>query len=336
VRKNGYIRILKLENTMNSMGGYSSMPAFRIHKQYLNRIFFIICRFTCKNSLVPQLKKLLFLPLIFLCCCSSSDKSEEQLFLENVMIRNCGLYVLMGSKPMCTFDIDNCYPETREDYELYFKKHYVGTEYETLYKLPLSNADFSKVYKEDMYLHTKRLWNAWVQKMNYLVGPRYRFVVRRAPFERNLEEGLFINIPNLLLTLKTYYQDFVECYGGPFNPQEVLDQISDIESPFWNKMFTCNYTQGLLLGYGQKNSFNFSWQMENKLNLPKISFSEQSIETLLKENLDTNDLQLPPISVYHLGDEVLEKYYREREQILQEFKRKDFVTVVKSWLLSEN
>lgn len=280
-----------------------------------------------------QLKKF---AIIFLCIfsgCASSDKDKELLFLENVMIREGGLYVLMGSKPMCTFPVeDTGAPESEEEIKLAYERYLAESIMGNVQESPVSYDSFAEHCRNSVHLHTRALWNAAQEKLKDYVGPRYRFVVRRNPFGERRQGGLFINIPNTLYVLKRYSHDFIEVYGEPFDSEKVLEEITDEDSPFWTRVFGSNYTQGLLFGYGRQNSYEFDWQTKNALNLPRLEIEGQPIEPLMKKNIKATDLRLPSISIYSLADEKLKKYERERDRILKELKGKDFEQTVKIWL----
>jgi hypothetical protein len=268
-----------------------------------------------------------FLLLLF-CGCSSSEKSSELLFLENVMIREAGLYVLMGSKPMSTFEIDAGFPETEEEKKRYYRD-YLRAQNSASKQSLMSYEQFSKQCDNSLHFHYKHLWETWQAKMLQEVGPCYLFVARKNPYGERRKSGLFINVPHTLLTLKKYYQEFVEMNGAPFDPQQVLNEISDENSSFWEKAFHSNYTQGLLLGYGRKNAFAFSWQVENNIMASALPLLN---EPTFKQDIAISDLQLPSVQVFSLGDEILETYKRERSQILDELKNKDFEAAVMQWL----
>ena len=263
----------------------------------------------------------------------TSEKSEDLLFLENVMIREGGLYVLMGSKPMVSFDVKSSNPETIEEYQKhleYVKIKYPKNRIETFEEYKISN-------RLDKHIQYSELWENWRTKMKNYVGPHFQFVTRRYPFgenrsERRNLEGLFINNCSLLYVLTAHYAEFEKVFGMPFDPKKVLDDISNINSTFWERVFRDQYTQGLLFGYGSRNSFNFSWQIENDFPFAIRYF--QDIVPLLKKQVKVSDLRLPPISLYFLGDSVLESYKLQREKILEEFKGEDFESTVKLWLRS--
>lgn len=247
------------------------------------------------------------------------------------MIREGGLYVLMGSKPMSTFEIDAGYPESEEE-KLRSYQEYLGVlNRESSRSAPMPYEDFSRQCDSSFHLHYRHLWAEWQARRQDNVGPCYLFVARKNPYGEHRESGLFVNIPHTLLTLKKYYQEFAEVNGGLFDPQKVLDEISDERSSFWEKIFHSNYTKGLLLGYGRKNAFAFSWQAENHITTPAVQ-AEPVCGELIKQSVTISDLQLPSVQVYSLGDDVLETYKRERTQILNELKGKDFESVVLRWL----
>ncbi len=271
--------------------------------------------------------------LIIFSGCASYDKSEEVVFLENVMIREDGIYVLMGSKPMSSFPIeDGGFPETEDEtktsYELYLSEIQAGNLKET----PVCYEEFAEGCQSLVHLHHRKLWNLVQDRLKEYVGPRYRFVVRKNPFGLRRRAGLFINVPNAILTLKRYYDEFERLYGRPFEPEHIVDEIADEESDFWTKVFSSNYFQGVLFGYGCQNSNEFDWRMKNALYSPRLEIEGQELEPLIKKEINIRDLRLPNISVYSFADRKLEKYRRERERIVKELEGKDFEQTVKKWL----
>ncbi len=275
-----------------------------------------------KIKIFLHLKKLFFLMILIFSSCSKPSSDYATMFLENVMIRECGLYVLMGSKPMSTFPIDNGYPETKEEFLSYFETYLRNTRkgYDTL----------ENEYLSTVYLHIKRLWNEWKKGGNNKVGPKYLFVARKNPFGEKRLGGLFINIPNTLFTLDKYNETFIQVFGKTFDSAIILEEISNDDSEFWTKVMADHRTQGLLFGYGYRNSYMFSWHEKNGL-LPNC----KNTKNLLKEKIKLKDLPLPSISTYSIGEEVLEAYSREKKDITRQFKGKDKVSFIMHWLQCE-
>lgn len=283
---------------------------------------------------LPELKqKFIIILLIFAVGCSKGKKTEERLFLENVMIRNGGLYVLMGSKPMIDFPIDSGYPETAEECAEDYQEYRTRLKEEGSEASILSYDQYSALCNRSIHHHTRKLWEEWEKKMQEFVGPCYRFVALKTFSSTQKRIGLFLNVPNTLFVLKQYYPEFVQAAGAPFDPAQVIDEISNEDSPFWSRVFQSDsYVIGLLLGYGRRNSFVFDWESKNHLFLPRYSDVEKNIKALRMDNIDVANLPLPGFCVFSLGDEMMENYKLQREQIIKEFRGKNFEEIVKQWL----
>ena len=239
----------------------------------------------------------------------------------------------MGGRTRSSFPIeDSGFPETDEEmkqaYELYLSEINAGHLKET----PVSYKEFTDNCRSMVHLHHKRLWNTVKSKLENYVGPRYRFVVSRNPYGERRKCGLFINVPNTIIQLKRHYQEFAKLYGKPFDPETILDEISNEESDFWNKVFRSNYLLGILFGYGYQNSYEFDWRMRNSFSTPRLKVEGQELMPLIKEKITIEDLRLPNISVYSVTDRKLKKYRKERKAIIKELKGKDFEKTIKAWL----
>jgi hypothetical protein len=251
-------------------------------------------------------------------------KSDELKFLENVMIRSGGLYVLMGSKPMIDFPIDSGFPETEAECTQQYERDLLSFEHS------ISYTKYLEACKSCRHLHHRSLWNAWEKQMNNYLGPCYRFVAVNL---KGRTTGFFINIPSTLITLKTYYQEFAEVNGGSFSPEQVIDEIGNQDSLFWTKLFQSSYTIGLLLGYGKRNSFLFHCEQNGeKFILPRFVDLERKLAADSKRDVQVEDLPLPEFCTFCLGDEVMENYKQQRQQIIREFRGKNFETETKHWL----
>jgi hypothetical protein len=221
-------------------------------------------------------------------------KTNDQLFLENVMIRYGGLYVLMGSKPAIDFPIDSFFPETSKQNPL-------------------------------------ELWDNWNTHNHDWISSNYRFVAVKLNNERL---GFFINIPSVVWTLKTHYQEFANISQTNFIPEQIIKEFGNEDSLFWSRIFQSSYANGLLLGYGKRNAFLFDYQNPNEkqILLPRFADIEGACIAHSKETVNVSDLPLPSFCTFCLGDEVMETYKRQRQQILQEFDGKDFETTARHWL----
>lgn len=289
-----------------------------------------------KNFRLHKVKRTVYFFLLFCCGCSNSEKSDERLFLENVMIRENGLYVLMGSKPMCNFPINHGYPETEEErkksYEDALSKDGGENSYEDY-------ENYSKDCQKLVHLHHRRLWDAWQKKMQDYVALRYKFVSRKIP-NGDYEDGLFINIASTLYVLKSHYEDFAKIIGMHFDPNIILNEIGDNNSSFWEKAFQSHYLMGLLFGYGKRNAFLYNWGVESGISIPKVKIKDQRdidqiVEISFKKNVKLSDLRLPLFGVYSVDDSTIARYRKEREMIIQELNGRNFMEVVTQWLFGD-
>ena len=225
----------------------------------------------------------------------SEKKSDETIFLENLMIREGGLFVLMGSKPMVWFELGES-----------------------------SGCSWSK--------EMERIWPVWKAHLNEYVGPCYAI---REDFIHKGHSAYFANIPNTLALLNTHYSEFKRLYGKEFDPIEMIHEFQNNNpSDFWDAVFQNHYLQGLLFGYGPRNSAGFLWIQENNLTLPPLQIFtfERSDCNYFKPEVTVTDLPLPSLALYGVHDSYLEKYRSERIAIFKKFKNKDFVTVTNEWL----
>lgn len=267
-------------------------------------------------------------------------KDNTTFFLENLMIREDGLFTLLGSKPITQFDITGKISETEEEFQREYEelkaireqhKHDPTYVYSKI-KLP-EYEEFKKERLKDLprmhFAFHKKIWERWLAEKGCLSNSVYKLTFRDS-------NGLFINVPNTIYILKKHYADFVEITGLPFDVDTILDSIDDQGSIFWQKVFTNRYLCGLILGYGQKNAFLFDWVRRNSLSLDSISlkrFHELSrfrhhAKLMLKANITVEDLEIPYFVTFDIDNEDVERYSREREKIVDFLKDKDLVAFV--------
>ena len=272
---------------------------------------------------------------------SASSKDDITLFLENLMIREDGLYTLLGSKAMTTFDITETLSETEED----FKRDYENARSfeekcksnpEHFHSDAMTLPDY-KVYRERClknmhvmrFLHHKNLWENWLHEKGSVSNSIYKLTARGG-------RGLFVNVPNAISILKKYYADFSEKTGIEFDIDTIIDSIDDLESAFWNEVFKSNYLVGLMMGYGQKNSYLFDWAGKKSLPMNVISlgrFKElsrinQHRNVIGKINVDVHDLEIPYFATFEINSEDVERYSKEREKIIHFLKDKELVPFI--------
>ncbi|MCK4935001.1 MAG: hypothetical protein KAR79_05390, partial [Simkaniaceae bacterium] len=206
-------------------------------------------------------------------------------------------YVLVGSKPMISFNID-------QSNELRIAKRF----------------------------QTRTLWNMWQKNRIFTLNSKFLFVERNYPFDKQRKMGLFINIPTLIELLKQHYEAFFKIYEKPFDPESIINEISDDHSLFWSKVFQSHYLQGLLYGYGEENAKRFV-NKESNGNFPD---THEIARVFFKKKIQVSDLMLPGICYYTESDQTIIKYNQERKKIIEYYSRKNFFELTKSLLVAPN
>ncbi|MCB1067637.1 MAG: hypothetical protein KDK56_05575 [Simkania sp.] len=277
------------------------------------------------------------------------------------MIREGGLYTLLGSKPLTEFDVQSVAEETEEELQ---------TSYENL-KAFLDKAEKEKnsseeertafnhdgmvlptyeKYKERWEknrtvmkaLNSKKLWEKW-KNLEESLDPKFLFISRKAPYGEG-EIGLFVNIPSLVYILHHYKSEFSIRTQLEYDPNEESFQIRDPDSLFWSRVFRDHFLTGLVYGYGEKSAYLYEWS--NKY-LPSIGkekrqfFSNNDDKMSQREKLRVksevlpSDLTIPTFFHFGVSDPRKLEYRIEREKIVDHFKDKDFTSEVMRILRGE-
>jgi len=278
---------------------------------------------------------------MFICCsCSKKESVKKTIqehhlckFFQYMLLESGGAYTLFGDKPVTLEDIS--YPNDDD-----LKKLKQCRE-EILKKNP--NFKFRTI--------EKTLNNDWKMSKDYLSALKMDNFIFIEVFPDHFfpRESLivFINIEKTALTLQKYYSEFSRELQMDFDPLKTVYEIKDPTSKFWQGVWKKPFLLGLLLGYGYENSRLCSWCIQhNDSTCPEI----KSFITFLHEKAygaDTNDplIKYPikldgkpfrlPIFACHdkeTSQALIEKYKRQRKEILRIYKNKDFLQVILSKL----
>ena len=144
--------------------------------------------------------------------------------------------------------------------------------------------------------------------------------------------------------MKKYSNDFINLTGEQFDLTTILDSIDDECSPFWNKVFKNHYLHGLLLGFGEKNSFLFDQTYKNDL-LKLKDISIERFEGLLTCDKHSSEAMQPDVTIknlvtpyfitFDIHDDINHKYSEEKKRIIEFLENKDFTMFVLQCLSCE-
>ncbi len=221
-------------------------------------------------------------------------QQTERAFAEYLLIRETGIYTLLGSKPITSVllsykQVNNSKPaEPTPIFGLQFTK--------------------SNHFKKEL----PDLWKHW-KKRRPINSSHFSLVTIR---EKSSEDLCLVNKNLVRAALQEYYSKIAEHLGEDFNIDDVINTIDEPDSYFWTKIFKHHLACGIFYGYGIENSEKF------KIDTSNAKFSN-SIKDLLnarfKKNISLSDLPLPMFKSFSDPDPMIAKYKTERQQIQDKY-----------------
>lgn len=227
----------------------------------------------------------------------------------------CGaIYTLIGSKPIVAFHLIPVMDEN-EKREIYLSKT-------DQFRQHISYEKFQPCRDDYRYL-----WNEWTKIQDKYLG--CQFLLRE---DEDWNEAVFVNIPSAQYILTKYYDDFVKHTKMSYIPEEAVRLLGEDSASFWKKVKKSHYLLGLLMGYGEKNSYHFEWESKNKTRLPSRKGTSSGHSGKSLSNLSIQDLTLPTFITYQPIDEKKEQYKLERERCIEIYSQGDFVELTVGFL----
>lgn len=258
-------------------------------------------------------------------------KDEITLFLENVMIREGGMFTLVGSKPMTIFKVENEIPSSNQELLAQYEEA-ITIDTNLQEKLSFEDYKASISYLQKLkHLRYENLWSVWSKSYPGTKNEKYIFATRRASFGEG-KIGVFANVPLIIYALTVHKKLFEDSLLISFDPHEIVWELAQENSRFWDRVFGHHFLLGILLGYGEKNAFIYNWEQNNQLKkYSRILMTNQSSnypKKLLKEHISVSDLLIPQFFSYCIYEPIVEKYQQERNNIIKNFSKKHFCSAV--------
>lgn len=238
---------------------------------------------------------------------------------------------------------------------------YEGGAYTLFGMKPISfvaSSDISKEEKQEFFsfsshptiknmLNFSENWNIWEDLKNQYSTPRFLLFQRNSPSFSPAEKSVFlVNIAATIETLQKYYQKFRTAAGEDFDPLDIVFEIQDNHSLFWNKILAREDLFGILLGFGEQNAWFFvrvkAWQDKNHHQSgQKDSFlASLSMQTPGSNSLSPYDPSFPlPGFICYAEEEsfrLVRQYERERNMIKKIYRGKDIVQTTLNRLTSKD
>lgn len=232
------------------------------------------------------------------------DKTEK--FLRHALITHCGVYTLIGAKPITEFR--NLTEEPSQERLLQI--------YENLSQKVRAEHSFEEIsyhFKEEY-----ELWDDWIKVKDKFIGENFRFFTD--PFRK--DHIIFANLAAVALVLDEHYEDFRTTYGQDFDPTQIVYSIDSKDSDFWKACFSDHYLTGLLYGFGKSNAKLFDWE-RNKKRPGKAKTGSCNLAPEVN-NPPITELLIPSFAIYSPLDPKFLFYRQMREEIIRLYDGKDF------------
>lgn len=322
------------------------------NKIYILMIFVIL--FTACSSPHPEQSKKFDLT------------AEEHLWLEKFfryfMLHETAIYTLAGSKPLTEMIL--CYEDTpegqlreekREEYIYFLLNRNNERDMKFYEKLsPLEKEEKARLIDDKDFIHNiEDLWNKW-EKIQHRFPLKKRFLLVKKERPKEDWKELFpnytaiydiflVDMVKTALVIQENYELFRQAVGYDFDPLEIVFELENEKSKFWDKIhgkdaWRYSYLWGFLYGFGKENTFTHFWKSRH-LRATNCSEKEKLFAASIKKwpscknrtaftdkNAFTlSNFTIPVFNSFTENDPVVAKYEAERENIRQLYKGKDFV-----------
>ena len=250
-------------------------------------------------------------------------------FFHDLLFEEIGAYVLYGTKPMTWFSIEKAYTEEEQ---ARIKAWYNALSDQEKAKYTVREDD-----RYDFYTN----FHKWEQIKQRFPIKQYLFGTFPNRFKIDESDSLFfVNIEMAIRTLLEYYEDFRRILGFDFDPLQVVFEIENRESKFWNGVIHDDVLLGILLGFGGDNAWFFNWGMRREEEPNKVGDFLKSLPIHCSNTRrvlypNTQEFVLPIFVTYGLhptDQQLIEQYKKEREQIKALYKGRDEVDLALEWL----
>jgi hypothetical protein len=236
-----------------------------------------------------------------------------------------GAYTLFGSKPISFDVVSQITAEEKQEF------------------LPFSS---HPVIKNELNFSDN--WNVWKRVKDRYPMSRFLFVERKPPAFSSGESSVFlVNIAAVASLLEKHYPKFRAAVREDFDPLDIVFEIEDERSLFWETVLAREDLLGILLGYGEENAKLF-WDLkmrEAQVSAEKTTQKQRFLASLSTQTPGSNSLStfdaafpLPCFGCYapEESSRLIKQYENERRAIKKIYRGRDFVRVTLDRLTSKD
>lgn len=240
-------------------------------------------------------------------------------FFRDLLFKDPGAFTLYGTKPVTIYNYCKFAPVLTED-----EKAQVLKDHPEARK---RKYDFEKNYDK------------WIQSKNRFPIREYLFGSFPGSTPDEFDIVLFVNIEMTLRTLINHYENFRRVLSYDFDPFQVVFEVENRNSVFWNSVLKDHALTGILIGFGVDNSWFFKWSLEHAKEQNKKGAFLESLPSAFDtdediENYGPQHFNLPIFKLYGLHPDhgLVQQYTNEREKIYGLYKSEDEVDLALNWL----
>ncbi len=238
-------------------------------------------------------------------------------FWHDLLFKEGGAYTLWGSKPITEIAV---YHYSEEEMAEFIRQ--------------LPEEELENCYTDKQYDFPEN-WKRWETACVNFPFKRHLLFKSHYSEDNKISYIYFVNVIKTALLLQDNYDLFRKEVGFDFQPLEVVLEIPNKSSDFWEKLETSKNSfliWGLLFGYGKQNASLFNWKYQS-LNKPSEDFVQRIYNKPSnpspkgQTNLSVNNFLLPSFISFTEDDETVYNYQSEREKIRRIYKNKDLLKI---------
>jgi hypothetical protein len=301
------------------------------HPMLVGLLFLIINFFAvgCHNKKQPALSS----------CLTAEEKMDLEYFLRFLIFENYGAFVLFGSKPLCVMNVSDTDPvviQATRQKRLASMSDDERTQWECRLEKCKANGSLIDV---DFIRNPYDGWRA-LEKVRKTFRMKQYIIGVDDESERGDRRLVLANIQKTALVLAENYTIFKEAAGMDFHPLQVVFELQNPNSEFWKRIFRIknHVAKGLLCGFGLKNSLFGDWRFK-QFHVNVSTELEKEVAQYLKSvalHVSTKPVEFGKGSPSNFtiplfgtveGDDVVEKYKKEKREIEKTYLGQDLVEV---------
>lgn len=278
------------------------------------------------------------------------------------MLHETAIYTLAGSKPLTVMPLfyesvpEELLREREKEERIYFLLNRNREKDRAFYDSlsPIERKEKAYLIEDRDFIYSiEDLWDKWEKiQSRFPISKRFLLVKKKwggeswkeiFPNCKAVYDVFFVDILKSALVIQENYGLFRQTVGYDFDPLEVVFELENAHSDFWDKLrgeegWRYAPLWGLLYGFGRENAFSYTWKGRNKKE-PDRSEKERLWSASLQPHLSCKNrpaiaeknaftiahFSIPIFKSFTDNDPVVAQYETERERIQQIYKGKDFV-----------